>query len=351
MELRQWLGTLRRWWWLAAISFVAVVGLTVVLTEEEPPAYRSSNSMLVQPRLTSGDESLRATDYLIRTDQVVPTLAEIATGREVRERTAAAYLSADPTVADQLDDIELRSSVLAGTTLVTMEAIGPAPDVTREFLRLVGLETIDYLASLDHLFTLTPLEEPSLPDDPLPSRRPMLIAGGAVLGALLAALAVFLAEHLRQPASRTHAFDVLDPLTGLNNEAFFNLRFDQELSRCRRNGGRFTVVTAHVERPPESGRQTPASPRDVQLVAELIALSSRPEDILAHFGDGEIMALLPDTDQMAAEQITLGWRRQLWPVTDGLPPPASPFLLRIGLCQYGHPVLGGDGHRALTVQN
>jgi GGDEF domain-containing protein len=168
---------------------------------------------------------------------------------------------------------------------------------------------------------------------------------------MLAALAVFLAEYLRKPAGRTHAFDVLDASTGLNNEAFFNVRFDQELSRCRRTGSRFTVVMAHVERPPELGEHSPAHPRDVQLVAELIAMSARPEDVLAHVGDGAIMALLPDTSQTQAEQITAMWRRQLWPMTDGTPPPSSPFVLRIGLCQYGQPALSGDGPQQLANRN
>ncbi len=333
MEIRHYLTIARRWWWLLALPVVLLTVMTVLTTSGQRPEYESRSTFVVRTRLTPGQEIGKATDTLLRAAEVTPTFAEIATSNVIGGRARAQLVDEGLTSPG---DSNVASTVVAGTTVLSITVTSPDPAYAQALLEKVATETVGYVEALNYQFTLAPLDEPTLPSTPVPSRRGLTIAISAILGLLLGALATFLAEYLRAPATRNRQLQALDPVTGLHTEEYYERRFQQELSRVERTGESFTVAALTVtSTDAHDGRPVPSRTRDVVMAAELLTLALRPEDVIAHVGDGTIMALLPATDEAHAEHLVAKWRRLLWPSTDGVAPPLTPFTIAAGLCEYG----------------
>jgi GGDEF domain-containing protein/capsular polysaccharide biosynthesis protein len=332
MELRHYLGVLCRWWWLVALPAVGVVALVVTQTDDEPERYSSRASFIVRPRAVAGQDVGRATDTLLRAAEVTPTFAQIATSDAVRSRARARLQDEGRAV---LGSVKVNSEVIAGTTVLIISAEGSHATYTRDFLGHVADATVEYVASLNYLFTLAPLDEPTLPKEPEAGRRPFLIGVGGVFGLLLGSLAAFVGEYLRPSGGRGKPGGP-EAVAGLTSEDYFQLRFQQEMSRSERTGEPFTVAVVTVTSTDErDDRPTAPRSRHLQHVAETLAAATRPEDVRADVGDGTMLVLLPATSDAEADAIVAGWRRMLWPSTDGVIPPLAPFTISVGVCQYG----------------
>ena len=61
----------------------------------------------------------------------------------------------------------------------------------------------------------------------------------------------------------------------------------------------------------------------------------RPEDVLAHVGDGTFALIMAGMAEDEAEQVLADWAVATWPDTDGVPPVDARFDVSVGVCEYG----------------
>lgn len=152
---------------------------------------------------------------------------------------------------------------------------------------------------------------------------PLVTAEGARLGALaigtrhgeelgsadeemLASVASEIAVALS--VARTHRrleeAAYLDPLTRvLNHRAFFS-RFEEELERASRSGGRFALVSWDLDAL-KSVNDTLGHPAgDAALVAfvDVLRAESRPYDVIGRIGGDEFATIIPDADHEIAHR-------------------------------------------------
>jgi diguanylate cyclase (GGDEF)-like protein/PAS domain S-box-containing protein len=109
-------------------------------------------------------------------------------------------------------------------------------------------------------------------------------------------------EELRDYADQLGALAMLEPLTGLRSQRGFHTAVDEELARCRRHGGCFSIVMFDIDQfarmNEDRGRQ--AGDAALRHVAAAIRRVCRASDTTARLGGDEFGLLLPETDQAGA---------------------------------------------------
>jgi diguanylate cyclase (GGDEF)-like protein len=111
----------------------------------------------------------------------------------------------------------------------------------------------------------------------------------------------------------------VDGLTGLHNRRWLDDVFPRQIERCARTGAPLSLLLADVDHFKRFNDRHGhlVGDRALQLVAEVIAASLRPTDLIARFGGEEFAALLPsataDQAVLAAERLrrTLAGRPML----------------------------------------
>ncbi|MDH4118869.1 MAG: Wzz/FepE/Etk N-terminal domain-containing protein [Acidimicrobiia bacterium] len=327
MELKQFLKVIWRRWWLAAVAAAVTLGLTFIYTSRQPWVYEAEATFVVRPRLVDAADSLKATDTLIRGAEINSTFAGIARSEIVGDR-AAEVVGSDRVKGQGMS---VRTDVVAGTNILRITVSGGEPELVQEYAAAVAGETVRYIDDLNDVYALAALDPPEIPNSPAGPNKGMTNIIGGVLGVMLGAVLAFAVEYLSEPVPEIAAFDILDSESGAYNEAYFKNRFDQELSRGTHTGQVFTLAMIQAS-PSPAGAQEDVDPSEV---AALLTSVVRPEDLLAHVGDGTFALIMAGTPESEAERKLADWAVQTWPASDGVPPPDSPFAISVGVCQYG----------------
>lgn len=99
-------------------------------------------------------------------------------------------------------------------------------------------------------------------------------------------------------------FSVTDPLTGLFHFGYARERINEEIQRCRREGGNFAIVFLDMDRFKEVndryGHQ--AGDNVVRHIAQVMQSTLRQGDMLSRYGGDEFLVLLPGAALENAEQ-------------------------------------------------
>lgn len=336
MELRRYLQIVGKRWWLVLAAIVATSSLTVFYTVGQPWIYESSGTFVVRPRAVEADELVRAFDTLNRSVEINETYARIAESSLVTDR-ARAELG-----VDLPPDLAIDASVVTGSNILQITVSGEDPQAVFELVRAAGNEAVEFVAELDDVFGLVPLEPAQLPTSPSSPNKPLTITLGVFLGLLLGIGLAVLVEYVRSPATRVdRQFDVFDPVTGTNTDEFFKLRFRQELSRSRKGNQTFTLAVLRVvdQHKPYADERVPGDEMLWQT-SRVLENDLREEDILAYLGEGTFAVLLPDLTADDARGLLANWQDSIRSQgsRDRLNG-AHTIKVSVGVCEYGR---GGD---------
>lgn len=94
----------------------------------------------------------------------------------------------------------------------------------------------------------------------------------------------------------------LDPVTGLHNHRALHRRLDEELSHSQDAGLPLSVVMMDLDgfRLFNDTYGHPAGDRMLRMVAGVLTMSARTEDVVGRYGGDEFMAILPSADAQGA---------------------------------------------------
>jgi len=105
----------------------------------------------------------------------------------------------------------------------------------------------------------------------------------------------------------------VDSVTGLANQRYFTERAAQDLSFSVRHKNEIALLRLHVDQ--LSGKTAPADGVAVEKIliatAETLKNHTRCEDIIAHYGNGKFVVLLPATNADGAKQLANRIRQDL----------------------------------------
>jgi GGDEF domain-containing protein len=219
--------------------------------------------------------------------------------------------------AEERSGLEVTGKVVTGTNLLEIGVRGTDPDTVAAFAATVGSSTVEYIASLDEAFQLAILDDARTPTNPIAPNKRFTVVLGAAFGLLLGVGLALLVEQLGWPVPggarswkkprSADRFNIVDSGTGVYNEAYLLMRYDQELARSRRSGpvclGFLKVRARHSE----TGVARTPSKRDLRAVVETIQPTVRDEDLLAYLGSESFVVMLPEVDPEYVERLLEQW--------------------------------------------
>jgi capsular polysaccharide biosynthesis protein/GGDEF domain-containing protein len=346
VELRRYLRVLRRHWQLAVMAFLVTADTTFVLVLQQPAVYDATGTALIRPRLPGTDsEAIDASDLLVRGVKIAETYASVARSDMIRDRAVA---SLDPGIDPS--GVRVGAKVVTDTNILSITASGTDPEAVHAVGEAVLDATIAYARSLNDAYLLSPLDEPTLPS-PVRPNKGLTIAIGVIFGIMLAVVLALFAEYLRGGLERDDP--LTDPRTGLHNEGYLRKRLGEEMSRADRTGRAFVLAAFRVTmRHTVEGEWRTPGDRDLRRIGGLLQLTVPEEVVLAHLGNGEFGALLPDIDGPVADRMVARWEggllAALYALEDGAD--SIPHLTK-GLCAYREQRFVGDREAKLTAQS
>jgi diguanylate cyclase (GGDEF)-like protein len=162
-----------------------------------------------------------------------------------------------------------------------------------------------------------------------------------------AALMIEKAYRLER-ASQLEALSVTDPLTGLYNRRFLERRMEEELSRCQRLKGSFSLLLLDMDnfKAYNDSCGHLAGDHALRRTAALLRSSAREMDVVTRFGGEEFCIILPDTGKeesnFFAERIRRAIEKEPFPQEAQLP--SGSLTASIGIATFP-----GDGHTAISL--
>ena len=110
------------------------------------------------------------------------------------------------------------------------------------------------------------------------------------------------AMHNAHMLDEAQKLSVTDSVTGLPNHRYFHTRLDEELEKCKEDGGSVTVMMVDLDRFKVYNDSFGHAAGDVALKAAARTISStmRREDVVTRYGGEEFVAILPGVDLQTA---------------------------------------------------
>jgi capsular polysaccharide biosynthesis protein len=338
VELKRYLAVLLRAWWIVLTALAVSIAGTYYFIDRQPLVYESTGTFVVRPRSVETDDSVRAFDTLIRGVEITATYATIARSNLIRARAEAA-----------LDESLLRSSaridaeVLTGTNVLSIAVRGPDPTGVQRLAAAVGDKTTGYVDELNSAWMLQPLDVPTIPENPVSPDKPLTLAVGTVLGALVGVAMASLRDYLSGPvrpagdpdSARTEVDATEPPLAALG----------RQVREAQRAGRRFSLGVLTVAPPAGSagGEAPDVRSRDLSSIADVLRLTLREGDALAHLSDGTFVALFPDLPADQAEHLLVGWEVGIASILSSHHTGDAPSAdISTGLCEYRNEAFAGD---------
>ena len=191
MEMQRYLTVCRRWWWIVLAAFLVTILLTTVFIGSPASQYESNASFVIQPQALEEGDQVRALDALVQGGTVGETYASIARSKVIRTRAGE---SLSPRERGQ--DMVVTAEVVTGTRIIRVTVRSTNPVDAQRFAGAVSRETVAYVNGLNDNYRLDPLDSPTLPTHPLPTKRIVTLGLAGILGLMLGVALAFLADHL-----------------------------------------------------------------------------------------------------------------------------------------------------------
>jgi len=340
VELKGYLRIIRRRWWVVLTTVLVATLGAVALVMPQPSVYESTGTMLIRPIAGSEADAIDASDLLIRGVKIGSTYATVAGSDLIRKRAEAVV---DPSV--DTSGLDVSAELVTDTNIVSMSVRGTDPGAVQALAVAIQQEMEAYVASVDDTYALVPLDEPKVPRSPVAPNKVLTVVVGMLLGLFAGVGLVLLEQYIRSSGAESSVAQVVDPRTGLHNEAYVRERLHEETSRAQRTGHGFSFVVLRVvlERG-ENGDIVSAPPRrDLRRVGHALKLSSLPEAVLGYLGNSTFAAVLPDVRSEEAEELLPVWESAAASVFsgngEGL---ASSLRVSTGACHYRDDRFVGD---------
>ncbi len=303
MDLCAFLRILRRWWPIALVALLVTATLTVAFVVREPSMYESTSTFVIRPRAVDADDGLRALDTLARGVEINATYAAIARSDRIKERAAERVGDAG------VEGHEVTTEIVSGTNILKVVVTGPDAERTFHLNTDVGRETVAYVAELQDVFELAPLEAPNLPRRPVTPNRPLRAATGLLFGLVLAGAMPVLAEGVAKSWERGRR-ERQDTSRRLG-EATGRVAFHDELDHAIQANRGFSVAVLKVcliqgDQPDEESGERLRHFR--QLTADSMDRVSPDGAVGAYLGNGTFALMLAGTSAEVAGRILGGWR-------------------------------------------
>ncbi len=179
MSLTRTLHCFRRGWWVILLTgLMAAFVVYVYTTLNYSPQYRAISRHVVSPNttLTNETDSLRSLDTLSR-GEIIPTFAEIFQSGQILERARTTVgITADAST------YIVATYNLPQTNILVITATGPDLATVVELNQAVASSSMEYIAELYPMYSITLLDAPRSSGAPVGSSQERNVIFAFILG-------------------------------------------------------------------------------------------------------------------------------------------------------------------------
>jgi capsular polysaccharide biosynthesis protein len=318
VELRRYLEAIRRRWWVALTAFVITTAATLALVLPQPSVYEASGTLVIGPRFFDREETVKALETLSDGEAIAATYASIARSDLIRRRAVERFGS-----SISASDLTVGAEVVIGTNVLSISVQGNEPEPVRAFAEAIAAETVAYVDELKDTYELKPLDLPELTRQSVGSSKPLTVALGMVLAAMLGAALALIADYIggstlaswpgraESPVGLLNGPSIIDP------EEFLRI-FWHQASLAEGEEHSFSFGILHValrnEQRKEISHELGIS--HLTLIADLLQPDLGHKGALTYLGYGTLAVMLPDTPIAEAETLMSDWMDAIASVGD-----------------------------------
>jgi diguanylate cyclase (GGDEF)-like protein len=300
MEIRLYLQILKRGWWIIAMTVLAALNTSLLISYLTKPVYEAKSRFVVSPNAGAYQTSYDITSSMDTLDRrsIINTYKELLVSSTVYNN----HPEIQKIPADELArNFTISAVVIPDTNILELTVDGADPQKITTVANAIGESALQYINKLYPVYNFAVLVPPSLPTSPV-SPKPVQNAGfalviGVILGAGLALLRDQLQNSLDSMRNRTSIDNVSSAFTRVYFERLLNQevvnRPDEVLSLGLINFRGLEEV-ADVLPPAIFNR---VLRQETQILKEEL----RSHDVVGKWDRTQLSVLLPSTPGTAAE--------------------------------------------------
>lgn len=303
MELRLYFRMLQKMWWLIALTTLAAVTASLVVSYLSTPQYRATTRLILTPGslLTSQGDAEVLISGLETLDlrSVVATYTEVMSSQRILDE-ALRTLNVQNFVRE---DYIILAVALPESSVLELSVTGPDPVFATDLTNALGYQTILFTRGLNRVYELNVLDSAKVPVIPV-SPKPLQDASLSLLLGLVggAALAI-LSEQIRIPLEAYRHRSQIDPETGVYNSRYFTRLLDTQISNNPSDSMSVGLIELTGMADYQDSLPIPGVQRALSSVTNTLRRELRGNDNIGRWNKNTFVVMLPMTNGDAANRI------------------------------------------------
>ena len=298
MEIKMYLGMLKRGWWIILLTVLIAVNAALIAAYFPTPIYQASARFSVSPSASltgSGQEVLNSLEALDKRS-IIQTYAEFLNSQRIYEGTVQAM----GLNLEDLEDYKRSTVVLPDANILDLTFEGPDAQLVALLANNTGQSAITSIKELYKVYDINPLDPAVVPVVPI-RPQPLRDAGvAAVLGLVLGVALAITSEQLRVPLDSYRQKASLDPVSNVFNRRYLQHRLDEWHSRSTPEKYSLGLVRLNnlldmIDTLPSNIVQ-----QLLRQVTAILKKELRGNDVIGRWDDTTFVLVLPNTPEEAA---------------------------------------------------
>jgi diguanylate cyclase (GGDEF)-like protein len=300
MEIRLYLQILKRGWWIIAMTVLAALNTSLLISYLTKPVYEAKSRFVVSPNAGAYQTSYDITSSMDTLDRrsIINTYKELLVSSTVYN----SHPEIQKIPAEQLaKDFVISAVVIPDTNILELTVDGSDAQKITTVANAIGESALTYINKLYPVYNFAVLVPPSQPTSPI-RPKPVQNAGFAlIIGVILGAGLALLRDQLQNSLDALRSRSSIDNVTSAMTRPYFERLLNQEV--VNRPEQVFSLGLINFRGLEEVADVLPPAIFNRVLRQETQTLKEelRSHDVVGKWDRTQLSVLLPSTPGLAAE--------------------------------------------------
>lgn len=228
MEIRLYLQILKRGWWIIAMTVLAALNTSLLISYLTKPVYEAKSRFVVSPNAGAYQTSYDITSSMDTLDRrsIINTYKELLVSSTVyKDHPEIKKIPA----AEFAKNFSISAVVIPDTNILELTVDGADPQKITTVASAIGESALQYINKLYPVYNFAVLVPPSEPTSPV-SPKPVQNAGFAlIIGVILGAGLALLRDQLQNSLDIMRNRSTIDNVTSAYTRPYFERILNQEV--------------------------------------------------------------------------------------------------------------------------
>lgn len=300
MEIRLYLQILKRGWWIIAMTVLAALNTSLLISYLTKPVYEAKSRFVVSPNAGAYQTSYDITSSMDTLDRrsIINTYKELLVSSTVyNSHPEIVKIPAE----EFAKDFTISAVVIPDTNILELTVDGSDPQKITTIATAIGESALEYINKLYPVYNFAILVPPSLPTDPI-RPKPVQNAGFAlIIGTILGAGLALLRDQLQNSLDALRTRSAIDNVTTAFTRNHFERLLNQQV--INKPDEVLSLGLINFRGLEEVADVLPPSifNKVLRQEAQTLIEELRSNDVVGKWDKTQLSVLLPSTPGTAAE--------------------------------------------------